>query len=123
MNSKLSMVLRLILGLILLVFGANKFFTFLPMPPMEGASMEFIAAITATGYMFKFIAITEIFSGALLILNKWVGLAQILSAIIIVNIVAFHLVLDLPGIGFGAVMAVLSILLFYANWSKFKNLF
>ena len=75
-----------------------------------------------TGF-FNFIAITEIFSGALLILNKWVGLAQILSAVIIVNILAFHLVLDLPGIGPGAFMAVISILLFYANWSKFKTLF
>lgn len=123
MNSNVSTVLRLILGLILVVFGSNKFYNFLPMPPMEGPSMEFMGAIITSGYLFKFIAFTEVFSGALLIFNKWVGLAQILSAIIIVNILAFHLALDITGIGVGALMAIISILLFYGNWSKFKTLF
>lgn len=123
MNTKLIMVLRLILGLILLIFGANKFFNFLPMPPMEGGAGEFMGALFAAGYMFPLIALTEIAAGALLILNKWVGLAMILASTIIVNIVAFHLVLAPSGIGLGAVMLVILVLLYYSNWHKFKTLF
>jgi len=123
MNTKLTMVLRIILGLILLIFGANKFFNFLPMPPMEGAAGEFMGALFVAGYMFPLIALTEIVAGALLILNKWVGLAMILASTIIVNIVAFHLVLAPSGIGLGAVMLIIIVLLYYSKWHKFKTLF
>ena len=50
MNSKVIMVLRLILGLILLVFGVNK----LPMPPMEEALAAFMGALGKTGYMYAY---------------------------------------------------------------------
>ncbi|WP_299523095.1 DoxX family membrane protein [uncultured Lutibacter sp.] len=123
MNSKLTMAFRLLLGLILLVFGLNKFFHFLPMPPMEGAPADFMGALGKTGYMFPLIAITEIVAGALLIINKWKGLALIFTAIISVNIVLFHLALAPAGIALAAVVAILNILLMYANWKKFKTLF
>jgi uncharacterized membrane protein YphA (DoxX/SURF4 family) len=123
MNSKLTLVLRLLLGLILLVMGSNKFFHFLPMPPMEGPSADFMGALIATGYMFPLIAITEIVAGALLILNKWSGLALIFASILSVNIILFHLALDPAGIALGAVVAVSTVILIYANWSKFKTLF
>lgn len=123
MNSKLTMALRLLLGLILLVFGLNKFFLFLPMPPMEGAPADFMGALGKTGYMFPLIALTEIVAGALLIFNKWKGLALIFTAIISVNIVLFHLALAPAGIALAAVVAILNIILMYANWNKFKTLF
>ena len=58
-----------------------------------------------------------------MLLNKWVGLALILAAIISVNIVAFHLALDPAGVGLAAVVAILNAVLIYAKWSKFKTLF
>ncbi len=123
MNKKFTMVFRLILGLIFLIFGANKFFNFMPMPPMEGAPGEFMGALFAAGYMFPLIALTEIVAGVLLILNKWVGFALILASVMIVNIVVFHLALAPSGVGLGALMLVLAVLLYYANWNKFKTLF
>lgn len=123
MNSKLTMALRLLLGLILVVFGTNKFFHFLPMPPMEGAPADFMGALGKTGYMFPLIALTEIVAGVLLIFNKWKGLALILTAVISVNIVLFHLALAPAGIALAAVVAILNIILMYANWKKFKTLF
>jgi uncharacterized membrane protein YphA (DoxX/SURF4 family) len=123
MNSKLTMVLRLLLGLILLVFGANKFFQFMPAPPMEGAPADFMGALFATGYMFPMIAITEIVAGVLLLINKWTGLALILAAIVSVNIILFHIMLAPASIAAGAVVAILTVVLIYANWKKFKTLF
>ena len=123
MSKKVTMVLRLLLGLILFVFGLNKFLNFLPMPPMEGGAGAFMGALNDTGYMFPLIAITEIVAGALLLLNKWTGLGLIFAAIISVNIVLFHLVLDISGIGLAAVVAVLNILVMYGNWGRFKTLF
>ena len=123
MNSKLTMVLRLLLGLILVVFGANKFFQFMPAPPMEGAPADFMGALFATGYMFPMIALTEIVAGILLLTNKWTGLALILAAILSVNILLFHIMLAPASIAAGAVVAILNVVLIYANWKKFKTLF
>jgi uncharacterized membrane protein YphA (DoxX/SURF4 family) len=123
MNSKLTMVLRILLGLILLVFGSNKFFQFMPAPPMEGAPAEFMGALFATGYMFPLIAITEIVAGLLLLTNKWTGLALIFTAIMSVNIILFHIMLAPATIAVGAVVAILNVALIYANWNKFKTLF
>ncbi|WP_456376066.1 DoxX family membrane protein [Lutibacter sp.] len=123
MNSKLTLALRLLLGLILLVFGLNKFFHFLPMPLMEGAPADFMGALGKTRYMFPLIAITEIVAGVLLIFNKWTGLALIFTAIISVNIILFHLVLAPAGIALAAIVAILNVILMYANWNKFKTLF
>ena len=123
MNSKITMVLRLLLALILIVFGLNKFFHFMPMPPMEGPPGDFMAALGKTGYMFPLIALTEIVAGALLLVSKFKGLALILVSIISVNIILFHLVLAPAGIGLAAVVAILNIILVYANWKKFRTLF
>ena len=121
MNSKLTMVLRLLLALLLLVFGMNKFFHFIPMdaPPLG----SFMDALFQTGYMFPLIAITEIGVGLLLLLNKWKGFALIWLAPISVNIVLFHLKFDISSIGPAALIAILNIVLIYANWRKFKTLF
>lgn len=123
MNTKITLVLRLLLGLILFVMGANKFFHFLPMPPMEGPPADFMGALIATGYMFPLIALTEIVAGVLLLTNKWTGLALILTATISLNIVLFHLVLAPSGIAPAALVAVLNVVLIYAHWKKFKTLF
>lgn len=121
MNSKLVLVMRLLLALILLVFGLNKFFHFLPMPPpVPGSFME---ALFLTGYMFPLIAITEIGVGLLLLINKWTGFALVWLAPISVNIILFHITFDITTIGPAALVAILNMLLIYANWNKFKTLF
>lgn len=123
MNTKLTMVLRIVLGLIFLGFGADKFLNFLSLPAFEGPAGEFMGAIMATGYLFSLIAITEIVAGVLLILNKWKGFAMLLASVMIVNILAFHLALDPGGLGLVAVMLGIILLLYFKNWYKFKYLF
>jgi uncharacterized membrane protein YphA (DoxX/SURF4 family) len=117
------MVLRIVLGLIFLGFGADKFLNFLSLPAFEGPAGEFMGAIMATGYLFSLIAITEIVAGVLLILNKWKGFAMLLASVMIVNILAFHLALDPGGLGLVAVMLGIILLLYFKNWYKFKYLF
>jgi len=121
MNSKLTMALRLLLGLILVIFGANKFFHFIPMEaPPEGS---FMAALIATGYMMPLIGISEVIPGLLLLINKWKGLALVWLVPISINIVLFHIIFDITTIAPAALVAVLNAVLIYANWKKFKTLF
>lgn len=121
MNSKLTMALRIVLAILLLVFGTNKFFGFIPMDaPPEGS---FMAALIATGYMMPLIALSEIIPGFLLLINKWKGLALVWLVPISVNIVFFHLAFDTSTIAPAALVAILNAVLIYANWRKFKTLF
>ncbi len=123
MNSKVTMALRIILGLILIIFGANKFAGFMPAPDLPEAASNFFKALNNTGYMFKFIGAVEIIIGLLLVINKWVPLILIILASLTANFLLFHINLAPAGIGPAAIVAVLNIILIYANWNKFKPLF
>src|SRR4029077_3163548 len=68
----------------------NKFFHFLPQPPISGPPAEFFGALFATGYMLPLIATTEVVAGVMLLSGRFVPLALALLAPVIVNIVAFH---------------------------------
>jgi putative oxidoreductase len=121
MNSKVEIVLRIILALALLFFGLNMFIGFIPMEaPPEGSFMD---ALFKTGYMMPLLAVSEIVPGFLLLINKWKGFALTWLVPISVNIVAFHLKFDVTTIGPAALVALLNALLIYANWDKVRSLF
>ncbi len=105
---------RLLLGLVLFVFGLNGFLQFLPMPPAPEKAMAFMGALAATGYMFPLIKGVEVIGGALLLSNRFVPLALAIVAPNVVNIVLFHAVLA-PG-GLPVALFVLALELFTA-WS------
>jgi len=122
MNSKASMILRIILGIILIVFGANKFGHFMPMPPMEGDAATFMGGLGASGYMFPLLGVLEILIGVLLIIKKAVPFALILLAPLAVNMVLFHAAMA-PGGGPAAIVFILNAALMYFYKDRFKGLF
>jgi uncharacterized membrane protein YphA (DoxX/SURF4 family) len=91
---------RFALGGLFLLFGLNGFFQFLPPPaePPPPGAMAFVGALVQTGYMLPLIKGTEVLAGLLLLSGRYVPLALTLLAPIVVNIVAFHVVLA-PGVG------------------------
>lgn len=123
MNSTFTKIVRYLLALMLLVFGLNKFLKFLPMPELPPSAAEFMTELAATGYVLPVVGLIEIFIGILLLINKWTPFALVLLAPISVNILLFHLFLDLPGIGGALIVAVLNGILIYKHWSKFRPLF
>lgn len=94
-KSKIKFVsaVRIQLGVLFVVFGANGFLNFIPQPPLPAAAGAFLGALAATGYMFPLIKGIEILAGAALLSNRFVPLAVAVLAPIVVNIVAFHVVL------------------------------
>jgi putative oxidoreductase len=123
MNSTFTKIVRYLLALMLLVFGLNKFLKFLPMPELPPSAAEFMTELAATGYVLPVVGLIEIFIGVLLLINKWTPFALVLLAPISVNILLFHLFLDLPGIGGALIVAILNGILIYKHWSKFRPLF
>lgn len=111
---------RLLLGLVFVVFGLNFFFNFIPQPEHAGEAGVFLGALFATGYMFPLIKVTEIVAGLMLLTNRFVPLALLLLAPVLVNIVAFHAVLEPAGLGMGLALTALELGLAYAYRDAFK---
>ncbi|WP_405211223.1 DoxX family membrane protein [Dokdonia sp. Asnod2-E02] len=117
-------IIRIGLGLMLLVFGLNKFFWF--MPDFEfgdniGAANLF-QAFTDSGYMWPLVGGLEAIIGVLFITKKAFPAALLALIPISVNIVLFHAVLDPPNIAPALLVAILNGYFIYRNWSYYKDL-
>jgi len=123
MNTKIRMVLRILLGVLLIVFGSNKFIGFLPNFEFANPQAGVLFGALAGSYILKTVGFIEVIVGLLLTVNKSVPFALILMAPISVNIILFHATLDPANIGPGAFVFLVNAFLIYANWNTFKNLF
>src|SRR4029079_13963206 len=97
MESIATKVIRVLLGALLLFAGLNKFFGFAPNPEHNAAATAFMGALVSSGYMLKVIALVEILCGAAFVSGRFVALAAVVLAPIALNIVLFHLMLDMSG--------------------------
>ncbi len=123
MNSQFTKIIRIVLGLLLLVFGANKFLHFIPMESPTGSAGDFLNSLGATGYIFPVVGVLEVGIGLLLLLKKWVAFALILLAPISINILLFHLFLDIPGLAMSLAVAICNGILIYKLWPQYRPLF
>ncbi len=118
-----TLIARLLLGLVLVVFGLNGFFSFLNMGPMpSGLAGQFIGALALSHY-FWVVAALQVAGGALLLLNRFVPLGLVLLGPVIVNILLYHLFLNLTGIGLAIVVAILWLIVFYGHRQYFSGIF
>ena len=119
---KAKPILRILFGLILVVFGLNKFLNFMPALEPQGDAASYLGGLMASGFTFPVIAIVEIATGILLLIGKYVPLALVLYAPISVNIILYHIVLDLPNIVLGGAVFALNLILLFMNKSAYEKL-
>jgi len=114
-------VARVLMGLAFFIFGLNGLHKFIPQPTtaMPEGVVAFSSALKNTGYMMQLIAGTQFVVGILLLLNRFVPLALVLIAPVLVNIIAFHVFLQPAGIGPGAFLTLLEI---YLAW-EYRNVY
>jgi hypothetical protein len=107
---------------VLLVFGAEYLWHFMPEQPISDAGGAFLVALLDTGYMFPLIKAIEVLSGALLLAGIAVPMAVALFAPIALNIALYHMVLDSNGITVAAVLGVLEAYLLWSHRGVFRRL-
>lgn len=123
MNSMFTKIVRIVLGIMLVLFGANKFFGFIPLPELPEKAASFMTSLGATGYVLKTVGVLEILIGVMLLLKKWVAFALTVLVPISINILLFHIFLDVSGIGGALLVTVLNGILIYKHWPQYKSLF
>ena len=122
MNPKVFMVLRILLGIFVLIFGLNKFLNFLPAP--EGMSADAGAYFGAliNGKTMDLVALVEIVAGLALIFNKFGALMAVILMSVSVNAVLFHAVLDPGNIVPALALLALNIVALIGYKHKYKAL-
>lgn len=117
-------IIRIGLGIMLLAFGLNKFFWFLPdfeFGSNVGAENLF-EAFTASGYMWPLVGGLEAVVGILFIIKKAFPAALLALLPISINIVLFHAVLDPPNMGPALLVAAVNVYFIYKNWNHYRHL-
>jgi uncharacterized membrane protein YphA (DoxX/SURF4 family) len=122
MNSKVFLIVRVLLGLFVLVFGLNKFMDFLPQPEgMSEGAMTYFGALVNSKTMVL-VALVEIVAGLALIFNKFGALLALILMSVSVNAVLFHAVLDPGNIAPAVGLLVLNIAVLFGYKDKYKAL-
>ncbi|MFY7930785.1 MAG: DoxX family protein, partial [Oligoflexus sp.] len=84
---------------------------------------EFIKDLIATGYMLPLWKGSEVVTGVLLLLNRYVALATVLIAPVIVNIVAFHVFLDPGNTPISLILTSFWMIIAFSKSKSFRPLF
>ena len=121
-NKTIILLARIILGALLVIFGLNKIFFFMPMTKLPPGADELMSALAQSGYIFPLLIVVEIGTGILLLINRFIPLALILLAPLSVNIMLFHMALDPLGIGAAAIVFLLNLFLLISYRDKYSPL-
>jgi len=118
-----TLITRLLLGLICVVFGLNGFLNFLNMGPAPtGLAGQFLGALFLSHYYWV-VAALQIAGGVLLLVNRFVPLALVLLGPVIVNIICYHVFLNHAGAGIAIVVTALWFIIFYTHRQYFAGIF
>ena len=117
-----TIIARILLGLIFVFFGSNGFLHFLPMPPLPpGVTGEYLHAFFASGYVYV-ISGFQVAGGLLLLIGRFVPLGLTILAAIIVNIWAFHLLMAPEGLPPAVVVTILELFLVWSYRDRFAEI-
>ena len=115
-----TIIARVLLGLIFVVFGSNLLLHFIPMPAPAGPAGAFFGALYQTHYIYVVAAVQVV--GGVLLFTRFVPLALTLLGPVIVNILCFHIFLNHQGWQLAVVVAALALFLLWRHRVNFAGL-
>ena len=117
-----GLITRYLLGLIFLVFGANGFLHFIPMPLPPGVAGQFMGALFVS-HVLVVVFLLELIPAILLLVGRYVPLALVLLGPVIVNIVLFHAFMAPSGLPLATVVVILWLLTAWSVRPAFEGIF
>lgn len=117
-----TFIVRILLGIILVVFPVNALFIKAFKPKMPEKAQMVMNAFNETGYLLTFIQGTELIIGIALLSGYFTPLALLILLPISINILLFHVFLAPPVVGPGLFIFLMNVFLVYAYRSEYVNL-
>ncbi len=115
----LTIIVRILLGLVFVVFGSNGFLQFLPMPPLpHNITGDFLHAFFASHYVYA-VAACQVIGGFIPNPRPLRAARPHHPRTVIVNIVLFHIFLAAEGLPLALVIAALFVFLLWRYWAAF----
>jgi putative oxidoreductase len=118
----ISLIARILLGLLFSVFGLNGFLHFLPSAMPTGLAGQYIGALFQSHFL-TVVFILELIAGVFLLFNRYVPLALAVLAPIVVNILLYHVLMNPAGLPPAIVASILWILVAQNVRVAFAGLF
>ena len=119
--TKVSLISSYLLGLTFTVFGLNGFLAFIKIPRPEGVAGQFMGAMVDSGFLISVFAL-QLTAGVLLLANRFVPLALVLLAPIIMNIALYHALMEPHGLAMAVVTVALWAVVFHRERSAFSGI-
>jgi uncharacterized membrane protein YphA (DoxX/SURF4 family) len=113
---------RILLGFVFAAAGLVSLLKLGKMGGMPTDATTFMTLMVAHNYT-TFIALIMFIGGLLLMVGRFVPIGLVLLGPILVNILLFHIVFQVPGIITGLVCTALEVFLIWAYRSSFRGLF
>lgn len=122
MDNKITLIATRGLGLIYIFFGINKYAQFMDVNMLPADALSFMEGLAMGGYFFYFLGAFEILGGLCLFLNKFPALGTLIVLPISVNILFFHLFLDMSNVAVGGIAFLANIYLISVFRDNYKSL-
>lgn len=115
-------ILFALFGIAFIIFGANKFFHFMPEPVLTAEQKLNFEAFMRLKWLMPLVGSMEMLGGLLAIFPKTRALGAIIIFPIMVGIVLYNFTMDASGIPIASVFAILNLWLLFDNREKYKKL-
>ena len=120
MKKKILFGVSLLLGLIFINSGLNKFFNYIPMPKdLPEKMMKVMGAFMEIGWLFPLIAVAEITGGVLFITGKFRALGAIILFPVLVGILLTHILIAPSGLPLAIVLWGIELWVIIENREKY----
>lgn len=113
-------IIRVLLGVMFLVFGLNGFLNFMPAPKELPPDVITVSTGLMKGGYMAVVSATELVVALLLLTNRFVPLALVLLAPIVVGIITFHIAIAPATIVPGIVVLVMELYLAWVYRGAFR---
>ena len=121
---KVTIICRIVLGFIYLVFGLDYFLHFIPYEPHHtGKVAAFKAGLIGVGYFYPMIKSIQIIGGVALLINQYAPFFAVVLFPISVNVFLYHTILVPSGWLMGVLLIVPNLFLGYAYRKYYGGMF
>lgn len=121
---KATIISRILLGAIYLVFGLDYFLHFIPYQPNHtGRVAAFKAALLGVGYFYPMLKSIQIVGGLSLLVNRYAPFFAVVLFPISLNVLLYHTILVPSGWLMGVLLIAPNLFLGYAYRNYYSGMF
>src|SRR5690554_141279 len=112
-------ILCLLFGLMFVNAGVDKFFHYMPVPPLEPEIMKVAEAFMAISWLMPLVATVEIVGGLLFVFPKTRALGAIVILPVMVGIIIHNAVFMPTGLAIAGILFLINLLVLYEHKNKY----